>query len=517
MSTCAIPPREVEMTSLQRRKRWQSPPGYALLLPVLFLAAFLRTQDLESFGLQAEESIVQRTVEFSWSEMFDRIGRDTHPPLFYVLDRLWVHIVGDGIAAGRALSVLLGLSAVIGIYALVREATRGSDSSPEQTLLNSELPALLAAIMLTLTPLQIFWSMQIRMNALAIALTAWSTYLLLRAWRSGGRTNWSLYTLFAVLLTHTHYFGLFTVASQFLCSTVILLGRSTGSRFERLRPLALSAAGLWFAWQPWLPYFLQQRAQVNHGFYLPKPSWTVFGDILHQVWISVTASPSPVIGMAIGQVLVIVLLLLLTQRTPAALLLTVSSVLPMAAAFTVSSMSSSILHSRYFLQSQVFWIAAVSLVVCRFWIPCRLLGLGLLVGGMCWSCSNFRHRHEELASLPGMKSAMAKLDSARGREPLVVCNPMLYICAVSYSSDRQNLFVFQPRHGLPFYHCTAVLKDEQRLEETAIAQIDSPFLWTMDADESLGRVPVPGGWKLLREERVPEWYIGLILRLYARE
>jgi hypothetical protein len=124
---------------------------------------------------------------------------------------------------------------------------------------------------------------------------------------------------------------------------------------------------------------------------------------------------------------------------------------------------------------------------------------------------------ERAAKLPGMQAAVARIDAARGEEPLVVCNPMLYTSVLTYTRDRTQAYLFQPSGGHPFFQGTAVIRDEEYADSNWLEQTPARSIWTLDADESMGRVDLPRGWKLTSEERYQEWYAGLIVRLYIRD
>ena len=483
---------------------------------IVVLAAVLRSQELSRVSLHCDEGFVQRMVEFSWTEMFDRIGRDTHPPFYYVLYKLWSSIFGPGVVIGRILSVFFGLAAVVGMYLFVNEACRYGDRGTDQRFADQELPALLAALLLAITPLQIFWSQQIRMYALSVALVTWSCFFAVRICGRGGRRDWIAYMTCAILLTYTHYFGLFIVAAQFIFLGCRTLVTRRGERLTRVRGLVLAAGTIWFAWQPWLLRFLDQRQQVAHGFFPPKPSWTVVGKLFHEVWIDFGVATSATSGLVFVQILLITVLILLARGRPGELFLVAISVIPPTAVVVVSAFSHSLLNGRYFLVLQAPWIAAIAVVICRLWYPLRYPAVALAIAVLTVSCREHWVRREHQARLPAMPSAISRIDAARGDEPLLVSNPLLYVSAVGYTSNRGATFLYRPPHGFPYFQGTAVVRDEQYLDRSALNQHATTGLWTLDGEGWLGRVPAPDGWRLLHEEVVPDGYIGnLTTRFYA--
>ncbi len=494
------------------------PVGHWLMIPVLLLAAFLRTQQLASVGVSFDESFCQRMVEFRWSELCDRLGQDTHPPLFYVILKIWVRLFGNGVVAGRLLAALWGLASIQGIYLFARTAYRRDEFSARENFREADLPAVIAATLLAMAPLQIFWTLQIRMYSMSMAMTLWSSYFLVRALRRNttGIGDWSAYTATAVLLAYSHNFGLFVLVAQYVYASGYRWYCGTGSLFDRLSPIVVSGCCLCLAWQPWLPYFLEQRNRVIHEFYLPQASWELLGTTMHELWAGVAVPHSSTIGLVIAQASLIALLILIVGRRPADYLVALSAAIPVAAAFLISWVSQPIVTARYFMFSQVFLMIAIAQLACRVPGYGRYVVISVMVMGLCGPCQSHYWWREGNAKLPGTRAAVARLDAARGQDPLIVCNPMFYTSVLTYIHDRTEVYNFRPPHGFPLYQGTPVMREGDYVDSEWIRTTRHDYIWTLDTDESYGRVPVPSDWKLLGEERYQEWVAGLTVRLYSR-
>lgn len=94
-----------------------------------------------------------------------------HPPLYYVLAKGWVQLWGDSVFTLRGLSVFFGVLALPALYWLMRElaATRRA--------------ALLAVLLLCVSPLMILYSQEAREYALWALTLLLSSAALLRALR----------------------------------------------------------------------------------------------------------------------------------------------------------------------------------------------------------------------------------------------------------------------------------------------------------------------------------------------
>src|SRR5580658_4118488 len=78
------------------------------------------------------------------SAIWTSMNLDQHPPLYFILLRVWRDIFGEGEAAARVLSAVASLGAIVLIYDAVRNAT-----------LKYPAAALWAATLMTVAPAQI--------------------------------------------------------------------------------------------------------------------------------------------------------------------------------------------------------------------------------------------------------------------------------------------------------------------------------------------------------------------------
>ena len=223
----------------------------------------------------------------------------------------------------------LGLAAVSGVYLFVREAYTPRDGDKRGSAGAATLAALVAAALVALSPLHIVWSLQVRMYVLGTALTALSSWLLMRSLRrEPPRTaDWCLYTFTAILLSYTHHFGLFTLAAQYVFAAGHFWFRprpdaSGPGPLTRLKPLVLSATCLAFVWLFWLPTFLDQRETVIASFWTRPTSWQLIAETFEEMFgLSqrpfARGSLSILSGLAIAQGSMLVLLAVMLGRRSA--------------------------------------------------------------------------------------------------------------------------------------------------------------------------------------------------------
>ena len=201
-----------------------------------------------------------------------------HPPLYFLMARLWMQEFGSSLTASRSLPALLSLLSLPLMYALAQE------------LFASNLVALVATTLLALSPFDILFAQTARQYSLLTATVIGSSWLLLRALRLRGWQNWAYYSLAIAIGCYTHPFfgltlighGVFIIAYWLFVKQRKLRGHLTNSQFF----LAVTAALILYI--PWI-YVLAtnlQRASATTDWTRVSPGWLY----LVQLWtLSFTA------------------------------------------------------------------------------------------------------------------------------------------------------------------------------------------------------------------------------------
>jgi uncharacterized membrane protein len=117
-----------------------------------------------------------------------------HPPLYYVMVRLWAQVFGDSPAGVRSLSAVISLLIFPTVYWLCLE------------LFDSAVVGWLAMALIAVSPLQLYFAQEARQYTLWMVEILGSSAALLRAMRQENKSNWALYSLSLVLGLYTHLF-----------------------------------------------------------------------------------------------------------------------------------------------------------------------------------------------------------------------------------------------------------------------------------------------------------------------
>ena len=239
--------------------------GLTVVAGVLLVASALRIYEVSSQNLWIDEANGVLIAQQPLPELLARLKLDSSPPLYYLILHGWMMVFGDSEAALRAPSVLAGVVMVACVFLIGRR------------LFSLEVGAL-AATLVAVSPIQIFFSQQARMYALLPLLALLSTYWLWRAISDGRRVFVVAYGLATLAALYTHNVGLYLLPAH----AAILLW--SGALRRHLWTWLVCAACIVVGYLPWLPTFLAQlENKGQYNWFLPI--WKQLG-----VWGSIVTT-----------------------------------------------------------------------------------------------------------------------------------------------------------------------------------------------------------------------------------
>jgi 4-amino-4-deoxy-L-arabinose transferase-like glycosyltransferase len=221
------------MTDLKTDLR--STPSWWTLILLLWLAAALRWVGLMNQSISFDESFSLVVGQANWPIFFQALLSDgIHPPFFYVVHKIALATMGTTEFGQRFLVAVFSVLAVALIYRTGR-------------LLFNPTVGLLAALLLALSPVQVWLAQDARMYGLFTALSITSMMLFWQAVRFGRRRDWVALAITNAVLFLTHYFGFLIATVQFLF-LVLTFSRN----YSRLRPWTLVQFAAVLPILPWL-------------------------------------------------------------------------------------------------------------------------------------------------------------------------------------------------------------------------------------------------------------------------
>ena len=186
---------------------------------------------------------------------------DIHPPLFYFMLKVWVWIFGQSVISLRILPVLCSSISIFFIYPVSRKIL-------------SEQNSLIVLILFALSPLNLFYSQEVRMAAVNLLFNVASTYYFIKLVDSRVNTKGrGLYIVFTVLSIYTHYFSFFILLSQIIYLIYLKRSRHYDTKLF-LKPFLT----VFLAYLVWIPVMVIQISRGQPWRYEQN-----IGDVIYQL------------------------------------------------------------------------------------------------------------------------------------------------------------------------------------------------------------------------------------------
>ncbi|MFN6563372.1 MAG: glycosyltransferase family 39 protein [Nostoc sp. ChiSLP01] len=170
-----------------------------------------------------------------------------HPPLYYVMVRLWMQLFGNSVATTRSLSAIISLLAFPCIYWLCLE------------LFQSPIAAWISVAFLTVSPFHLLYAQEAREFSLWMVTILLESAALLQAIRLNNKKFWGIYAVTVALGLYTFLFsGLLAIAYGIY---VFAIERF---RFTKIVKAYLIATSLGFlAFIPWILILINSLSEIE--------------------------------------------------------------------------------------------------------------------------------------------------------------------------------------------------------------------------------------------------------------
>jgi 4-amino-4-deoxy-L-arabinose transferase-like glycosyltransferase len=201
---------------------------------------------ITAYSLGADEIFSLQTARQGWIELLrSAVGDVVHPPMFYLLLKVWIGLGGDSEPWLRLLPVLTAVAAILPFMLLCRELRLDARETN------------LALILIAINGYLIYYAQELRMYSLLLFLTLWSLWAFVRVFNAAGasKTQWTVLLAINLLLVHAHYYGWIVIGVQAV--SILIWQRHKFRRF-------LFGVCIWIMCAlPWI--YLVSRASAARG------------------------------------------------------------------------------------------------------------------------------------------------------------------------------------------------------------------------------------------------------------
>lgn len=235
-----------------------------------FVAICLRT--IGDASIWFDEAFSAYITRFNFGEIMQYTAADVHPPLYYLVLKVWEMFFGTSDLAIRSLSVLFGCVAIVFAFLLVKK-------------LFGKKTAVISLLLLALLPILIRYSQEARMYTMTAAIAFSATYMLVRAGETKKRSDWAIYAILVAAGMLTHYFmALVWIAHWVWHIDKLWRGGTRGKKFFQQL-----FSGQWWRtyilavilFLPWLPFMIKQLTVIQvAGFWIGPISLDTFSNVI---------------------------------------------------------------------------------------------------------------------------------------------------------------------------------------------------------------------------------------------
>lgn len=232
-----------------------------MLGAVLLLGAFLRFYQLGFESLWLDEGVPVKIAALDPLQIIRRATADPTPPFYYLILHYWMALFGDSEFAVRSLSAIAGTLSIPVMYRV-------------GALLFGRTTGLLAATILAVSGLQIYYSQEVRVYSLFCLLALISFYFFIKICQGEtGRLWLAGYVISTTLLMYAHVYGIFVLAAQdlYLLATFLVATKFEGWQRPSVRMWAGIHGAMAVLYLPGVLFLAGQLADPQGRAWVDEP------------------------------------------------------------------------------------------------------------------------------------------------------------------------------------------------------------------------------------------------------
>ena len=226
-------------------KKWE-------IILILIVSFFLRIWELDfqSMWLDELHTMVEADPALSWKVFFNFFrSYDLHPPLYFIVERMFFFLFGHTSFVARMVSVIAGTISVWAMYCFGKE------------ILSKRL-GIIVAVLTSINYYSIIYSQEARGYIFAFLFVVLSFLYFIRLIKHPNRKNALFYTVYTLCLLYSHYYGIFVVVAQAILALIFTFQEKGSERKKLFNLFLLSGVAIAIGYTPWLP-FLKSMSEIK--------------------------------------------------------------------------------------------------------------------------------------------------------------------------------------------------------------------------------------------------------------
>jgi uncharacterized membrane protein len=220
--------------------------GSLMLITSACVYVALRLRSISTPRMWGDEVFTYSAIQDSWIQLAKLVAGDlTHPPLSYVLLKVWGYLADGSISSLRVFTIAVSIASIIPLIALGRE------------LRFQTCEIALALFLMSVSNYLILYSYVLRPYSLLLffALCSLVAFVSFLRKNASGKCNVFMIVAVNILFVYVHYFAWLVVAAQYLW--VALADRSA------LRRFTIATAIVVLGFLPWVGVIVYASTRVT--------------------------------------------------------------------------------------------------------------------------------------------------------------------------------------------------------------------------------------------------------------
>lgn len=228
---------------------------YTIILYGLFFIGSIFFLSLDFYkAFWYDEAYTINLVRQSFSYLWHVTANDVHPPLYYILLKLYTYICGDSVIALRIFSALPIIAIMLLACTHIREKFGNKT-------------ALSLLIVIILMPVNQYLASEIRMYSFGMLFVLLSALYAYQSYTTFRRFDLIKFTLFSLAAAYTHYYALMGVFYIYFLFLVVIVIAKRDKLISFIGYSVLFVIG----YLPWLINLPGQVSQVQDEYWINTP------------------------------------------------------------------------------------------------------------------------------------------------------------------------------------------------------------------------------------------------------
>lgn len=199
-----------------------------------------------------DEAFTIALAEHPWKDIISLTAADVHPPVYYLILKLFTSIFGSSIILQHLVSVIPMILLLILGCTLVRKRF-------------GDLTAFIFMLSIFGMPKMLAYGTEIRMYSWAMFFVTAAALYAYEITKIQSFKNWCLFTIFSLMAAYTHYFACVAVAFLYLYLLIFIIKRERKS----IKSFLFCCITTVILYLPWLSILLRQVQEVNQEYWIP--------------------------------------------------------------------------------------------------------------------------------------------------------------------------------------------------------------------------------------------------------